>query len=124
MAIHKNLCPLKFVTIQYIEILYFLFLPLVSTQDYGRRSTTLSFRRCDDRSCTSVSITNDARVEPLAETFSVALSASSADTRITVNTHPSTVVIMDDDGMLNGKLHQKITISDEFRTYEMWGVLG
>ena len=72
----------------------------MSGQDYGGRSTTLSFGACDDRSCMNVTIYNDVRVEPLVETFSVALSATSEDTRIRVNTHPSTVVIMDDDGML------------------------
>ena len=49
-----------------------------------------------------MTIVNDVRVEPLVEIFSVSLSAINEDTRIRINTHPSTVVIMDDDGMLNG----------------------
>ena len=81
------------------QILYFLYLPLESGQDYGGRSTILSFRACDTRFCRSVTIVNDERVEEQVETFSVALSTSSNDGRIRVNTHPSTVVIMDDDGM-------------------------
>ena len=88
------------------QIHYFMFLPLESGQDYIGRSTTLSFRACDARSCMSVTITNDdVRVEEHVKTFSVSLSTSSEDGRIRVNTHPSTVEIMDDDGILNG--HQR-----------------
>ena len=81
------------------QILYFLFLLLESGQDYGRRSATLRFGACQERSCRTVTIYNDVKVELLIETFSVSLSTSSEDDRIRVNTHPSTVEIMDDDSM-------------------------
>ena len=77
----------------------FCFFYIESSQDYGWRSTTLSFRACDDRSCRRVTIYNDVKVEQPVETFLVSLSATRTDTRIRVNTHPSTVQIMDDDGI-------------------------
>ena len=51
-----------------------------------------------------MTIVNDVKVEQLTEMLSVSLSSLNEDTRIRVNTHPSTVVIMDDDGMLGRKL--------------------
>ena len=51
-----------------------------------------------------MTIVNDVRVERLTEQFSVSLSSLNEDTRIRVNTQPSTVVIMDDDGMNSRKL--------------------
>ena len=93
--------PQSFGTIEYIPdslLSVFFCLYIESGPDYGRRSTTLSFRACEDRSCTRVTIYNDERVEEV-ETFLVSLSATRTDTRIRVNTHPSTVEIMDDDGI-------------------------
>ena len=82
-----------------------LCIPSDAGRDYQERSSTLRFNACGSRSCMTITITNDVTVEQEIETFFVSLSDTSEDNRIRVNTHPSPVCIMDNDGMLNRKLY-------------------
>ena len=56
--------------------------------------------QCADESCTNITVVNDNVMEALKETFTVALEDDAGNTNITVNSHPSTVEITDDDGAL------------------------
>ena len=71
----------------------------VAGSDYGRVSRTLRFQRCATRSCTTVSIVNDVRMEAEGETFTLVLENTDQDGRISVSTQPSDVHIIDDDGL-------------------------
>ena len=54
---------------------------------------------CQSKVCTTVTILNAERVEPLMEQFSVSLETVQEDSRIRVNSEPSRVVILDNDGI-------------------------
>ena len=71
---------------------------LVAGEDYIQRRSPLTISKCQNESCVSVTIINDQSVEPLREIFSVALEAVQEDSRITIDTTPSIIMIMDDDG--------------------------
>ena len=71
----------------------------VAGQDYGRVSTSLYFPSCAPEACTTVTIIDDAVMEPLTERFSVSLVNSGGDTRITAGMTPSIIEIEDNDGL-------------------------
>ena len=50
-------------------------------------------------SCVNVTILDDDSVGPLTEEFSISLEAVQEDSRIQVNTKPSRIVIIENDGM-------------------------
>ena len=71
----------------------------VSGQDYNRVSTNLTFQPgATTSSSATVSIYDDRIMEALREAFAVSLQ-SITDTRVGVNTLPSTISIEDDDGV-------------------------
>ena len=81
----------------------------VAGSDYGGVSMTLRFQTCATRSCTTVSIVNDVRMEAVRETFTLVLENTDQDSRISVSTQPSSVHIIDDDGLYPEYDHGVVT---------------
>ena len=71
----------------------------VAGNDYQGVSTTLRLQRCVTRTCITVSVVNDVRMEAVRETFTLVLENTNQDSRIRVSTQPSTVYITDNDGL-------------------------
>ena len=66
--------------------------------DYGL-PITLTFAPCARETCGTLTINDDNAMEEQREEFTVFLQSAIAETRVTISTMPSTVVISDDDGM-------------------------
>ena len=79
--------------------------------DYRHVSRILHFQTltCATRSCTNVSIVSDVRMEAVRETFTLVLENTDQDSRISVSTQPSSVHIIDDDGLYPEYDHGVVT---------------
>ena len=67
--------------------------------DFSSSGQLLTFVACAERACGNISITNDEIMEDLLEEFTISLESANTDSRVKVSAQPSTVRIIDDDGL-------------------------
>ena len=71
----------------------------VSGSDFGSLSVILRFDSCAKEVCENIRILNDNTMELLVEELTVSLEEFMTDPRVNISAQPSSVQIIDDDGL-------------------------